>query len=196
MSGQSSISSSSSCHLQRLKGNSEQVSLTQLPFSLTSIEGLSALDSWTCLNEKGSPRSIHVILEIVLSPCVSSCSGSMVSKAGTFLASQLSFLFLPWSRNLDWVIKVDSCYIQIILIDYWLFLLITCYIWRTLPPLWQKVLSPQVLHFSFKNPYILAVADVSFISSWNICVCECNLSTLLYSLITIIFPNICREKNP
>ena len=28
----------------------------------------------------------------------------------------------------------------------------------------------------------------------GISVCECNLSTLLYSLITIIFPNICREK--
>ena len=134
-----------------------------------ATEGLPTLDSWTCLTEKGSPRSIHVILEIVASPCVSSCSESMVSKAGTFLAFQLSFLSLPWSRNLDWVIKVDNCYIQIIFIDYWLFLLITCYVWG-LCHLWQKVLSPQVLYFSFKNPYVLPVADVSFISSWSICV--------------------------
>lgn len=47
---------------------------------------------------------------------------------------------------------------------------------------------------ALKILYILPVANVSFISSWNICVCEYNLSTLLYSLITIIFPSICREK--
>lgn len=117
----------------------------------------------------------------------------MVSKADTFLASQLSFLFLPWSRNLDWVIKVVVVTFRLFLLitDYFCWLLVT---FGGLCHLWQKVLSPQVLYFSFKNPYILLVANISFISSWNICVCEYNLSTLLYSLITIIFPNVCREK--
>jgi len=49
---------------------STQVSCTAgrlyfLSHQKVAIEGLPALDSWTCLTKNGSPRSIHVILEIV-----------------------------------------------------------------------------------------------------------------------------------